>query len=261
MAQRILVVGGVAAGAGAAVKARRTDEDAEIILFERGPHPSFANCGLPYFVGGQIAEEEQLLVVAPERLRRRYRLDIRLRQEVTAINREAADDHGQGACNGTGLRRAVRPAGAGHGVAASPAVLARAQLPGVFTLTTVADAVAIRAYIEEHDAHYGAVLGGGYIGLESVEALVAMGLRDSLIERLDRLMPVLSPEMSVMIGKHLKENGVQVHLGHRGRIPAGRGTAEGPPFARRGGSPGGCHHHRRRGQARVGTGAPGGSGR
>ena len=85
-------------------------------------------------------------------------------------------------------------------------------LPGVFTLTTVADAQAIRDYVKANDAHYGAVLGGGYIGLESVEALVALGLKASLIERLDRLMPVMSPEMTAPVLGHLLENGVQVHL-------------------------------------------------
>ena len=212
MPKRILIVGGVAAGAGAAVKARRTDEQAEIVVFERGPHVSFANCGLPYYAGGIIEEREQLLVVAPERLRRRYRLDVRLGHEVTAINRAERLLEVRQVETGQTYREPYDRLILAPGSRPLRPPLPGIGLPGVFTLTTVADAQAIRDYVKANDAHYGAVLGGGYIGLESVEALVALGLKASLIERLDRLMPVMSPEMTAPVLGHLLENGVQVHL-------------------------------------------------
>lgn len=213
LSKRILIVGGVAAGASAAVKARRTDEHAEIIVFERGPHASFANCGLPYYLGGMIPEREQLLVVTADRLRRRYGLDIRLAHEVTAVDRKARTVAVRKAGSGETYTEAYDKLILATGSRPVRPSLPGVDLPGVFTLTTVEDAVAARAFAQEHEARFGVVLGGGYIGLESVEALAALGLRTALLERLDQVLPVLSPEMSAMIVDHLRDNEVRVHLG------------------------------------------------
>lgn len=213
MARKILIIGGVAAGASAAVKARRTDEDAEIVIIERGPYVSFANCGLPYFVGGAIAERDQLLVVSAERLRNRYRLDVRTEHEAVGLDRAAKTvrirDRAADRVYEETYDRLILATGSRPLLPEIPGL----RLPGVFTLATVADAESIREYIGKNRARYGAVLGGGYIGLECAEALAGLGLRVALIERLDRVMPVMSPEMAAPIAARLRENGVAVHLG------------------------------------------------
>lgn len=224
---KIVVVGGVAAGASAAVKARRTDERAEIVLLERGPHVSFANCGLPYYLGGVIQEREELLVVPPERLRRRYRLDVRLGHEAVALDREAGCVTVRRVDGGATYEEQYDRLILATGARPMRPPIPGADLPGVFTLADVASAVAARAYAQEARAHYGAVLGGGYIGLESVEALAALGLRVSLVERLDRILPAIGPEMSAPILAHLRENGVRVHLGAEVESIMGEGRVRG----------------------------------
>lgn len=213
MARKIVIVGGVAAGASAAVKARRTDEEAEIVLLERGPHVSFANCGLPYFAGGIIEDVEQLLVVTPERLRQRYRLDVRIGHEAVGIDRKKRLVRVKEATGGGEYEESYDYLVLATGSRPVRPNIPGMDLPGVFTMTTVADAAAVREYIGERGAHFGAVLGGGYIGLESVEALAAQGLRVALVERLDRIMPLMSPEMTAPVLAHLRENGVAIHLG------------------------------------------------
>jgi len=222
MGRKIVIIGGVAAGASAAVKARRTDEEAEIVLLERGPHVSFANCGLPYFISGVIGDREQLLVIPTERLAGRYMLDVRLRHEVIRIDRTAKTVEVRQSEDGRVYRETYDRLIIAAGSRPLLPELPGGKLAGVFTLSTVEDAVAIREYIQNNEVHFGAIIGGGYIGLECAEALVTLGLRVALLERLDQVMPTLSREMTAPIMAQLAGNGVDVHLSAEAEALLGR---------------------------------------
>jgi NADPH-dependent 2,4-dienoyl-CoA reductase/sulfur reductase-like enzyme/peroxiredoxin family protein/rhodanese-related sulfurtransferase/TusA-related sulfurtransferase len=211
-ARRIVIVGGVAGGASAAAKARRVSERAEIILFERGEHISFANCGLPYHIGGQISDRGRLLVQTPQAMARRFRVDVRTRSEVVRINRsqktvvvhDLAKD-----------RQYEQPYDA---LILSPgAEPVRPPIPGadrdsVFTLRTLADMDAIKAVVEGSQPKAAVVVGGGYIGLEMTEALVRRGLSVSLVELEPQVMGPIDPEMATPLHEHLKAQGVDLCL-------------------------------------------------
>ena len=222
MGRKIVIIGGVAAGASAAVKARRTDEEAEIVLLERGPHVSFANCGLPYFISGVIGDREQLLVIPTERLAGRYMLDVRLRHEAIRIDRTAKTVEVRQAEDGRAYRETYDKLIIAAGSRPLLPELPGGKLAGVFTLSTVEDAVAIREYIQNNEVHFGAIIGGGYIGLECAEALVTLGLRVALLERLDQVMPTLSREMTAPIMAQLAGNGVDIHLSAEAEVLLGR---------------------------------------
>jgi len=222
MGRKIVIIGGVAAGASAAVKARRTDEEAEIVLLERGPHASFANCGLPYLISGVIGDREQLLVIPTERLAGRYMLDVRLRHEAIRIDRAAKTVEVRQAEDGRVYRETYDKLVIAAGSRPLRPELPGGELAGVFTLSTVEDAVAIREYIQNNEVHFGAIIGGGYIGLECAEALVTLGLRVALLERLDQVMPTLSREMTAPIMAQLAGNGVDVHLSAEAEALLGR---------------------------------------
>jgi NADPH-dependent 2,4-dienoyl-CoA reductase/sulfur reductase-like enzyme/rhodanese-related sulfurtransferase len=210
--RRLVIVGGVAGGASAAARARRLSETAEIILFERGPHVSFANCGLPYFVGGEIARPEALLVQTPAGLRDRFNLDVRVRTEVTAIDR-------------SGCRVQVRELDTGREYAqpydalvlSTGAVPLRPPIPGMdrpghFTVRSIPDVDRIIAWIRESPAGHAVVIGGGYIGLEMVEQLKRRGLDVALVEALPQVMAPLDPEMAAWLHQELRARGVGLWL-------------------------------------------------
>jgi NADPH-dependent 2,4-dienoyl-CoA reductase/sulfur reductase-like enzyme/rhodanese-related sulfurtransferase len=227
MAKRVLIVGGVAGGASCAARLRRLDEHAEIVLLDRGPHVSFANCGLPYFVGNVIADERKLLVATAALFRERFDIDVRTRHEVLAIHR---------------LRRTVRvrdldaPGGPVErdepydALVLSPGAmpirppLPGIDLPGIFAVRTIPDSVRIRRWIEERSPHRALVVGGGFIGLEMAENLAARGLRTTVLEKLDQVMPPLDPEMAHVVAEHLRARDVVLHLGDGlARFEAGTG--------------------------------------
>lgn len=215
MGKRILVVGGVAGGAGAAVKARRTSEDAEIVIFERTPYVSWANCGLPYYIGGIIQRREELFIVNPGRLASRFNIDVRTRHEVTAIDR-------------SGKTISVRNLDTGDTrnerydalILATGSAPARPPIPGldgprVFTLVSVEDAERLQSFLEEHRPVNAAVIGGGFIGLETVEALLERGIAVTLVEMMDHLLPPVDSEMAEPLAIHLRDKGVRVLLGEK----------------------------------------------
>lgn len=223
---RIVIVGGVAAGAGAAVRARRVNESAEIVVLEAGNYVSFANCGLPYYVGGEIREEQQLLVQTPEQLWRRFRIQVRLRHKVTAIDREAQV-----------VRGVVLPSGDEFIEPYSALVLAcgsrpiRPPIPGldrpnVYQLRTVPDALTLRRVVEAARERSGGraravVVGAGFIGLEVVEALARQGLQVMLVEKAPQVLPPLDPEMAAMVAMSLRGEGIELVLGDGAREFAG----------------------------------------
>ena len=209
----IVVVGGVAGGASFAARMRRLDESADIIMLERGAHISFANCGLPYFISGEIPSRDKLLVSTPERFSRRFRVDVRVRNEVLSIDREGKKvevlDHATGRTYRQRYDRLVLSPGA------EPI---RPPLPGldnarVFSLRTVEDAQRVRQFVETHDPRDAVVVGGGFIGLEMVENLAHLGLHVTLVEMAEQVMLPLDPEMAEWLHQHLRLQGVDLMLG------------------------------------------------
>jgi len=170
---RLIVVGGVAAGASAAARARRLSESAEIIMIERGPHVSFANCGLPYHIGGVIHDRARLLVQTSDVFYKRFRIDTRVNQEVTAIDRGAktvtVHDRATDRTYTERYDALVLSPGAEPIRPPIPGV----DVPGVHTLRTMGDMDAIKAVVDEKAPRRAVVVGGGYIGLEMAEALRA----------------------------------------------------------------------------------------
>ena len=207
---RILVVGGVAAGASAATRARRCNEDAEIIIFEKGNYVSFANCGLPYYIGGVIEDRDDLLLVTPELFRERFAIDVRLQHEVLSINREKKTITVNSPA-GTAEEPYDKLILAAGGRPIQPPIPGT-QLDGVHTVFTVPDADRIVSALEAGTQNV-VIIGGGFIGLETAEAMLRKGVKTTLVERLPYVMNTMDPEFSEAAARHLREIGVDVRLG------------------------------------------------
>lgn len=207
---RILIVGGVAGGMSAAARARRRDEDAEIVVFERGDHPSFANCGLPYYVSGEIEDEDSLLVQTPESLKSALDIDVHVRHEVIGL--DPRERTVQVRHNGTTTVWNY------DALILSPGAKAlRPPLPGldssrVQTLRTVGDAARMRDEVESGAAR-AVVLGAGFIGLEAAEGLRMRGLRVDVVELASHVLPPLESELAAGVHDELRAMGVTVHAG------------------------------------------------
>jgi NADPH-dependent 2,4-dienoyl-CoA reductase/sulfur reductase-like enzyme/rhodanese-related sulfurtransferase len=210
--RRVLIVGGVAGGASCAARLRRLDETAEIVVFDRGPYVSFANCGLPYYVGNVILDEGKLLIASPELFRERFNVVVQTGTEATAIDRPrrtiAVRDVRTGATREERYDALVLSPGAAPIRPPLPGV----DLPGVFAVRSIPDSRRIRSWIAERKAMAAVVVGGGFIGLEMVENLIRRGLAVTVLEKLPQVMPPLDPEMAAPIMQHLEANGVQLHL-------------------------------------------------
>jgi NADPH-dependent 2,4-dienoyl-CoA reductase/sulfur reductase-like enzyme/rhodanese-related sulfurtransferase len=209
---RLLIVGGVAGGASAAARARRLSEAAEIVLFERGPDVSFANCGLPYHIGGEIADRAKLLVVTPERLKARYRLDVRIRSSVEAIDRGGKRVRVRDLETGREYDESYDKLILAPGAAPIRPPIPGANLPGIFTLRNLDDMDRIKAKVDQ-GVRRAVVVGAGFIGLELVENLVRRGIVTTLVELQDQLLPPLDKEMTAPILEILAKRGVTVVLG------------------------------------------------
>ena len=207
---KLVVVGGVAGGMSAAARARRLDESAEIIILDRGEHVSFANCGLPYFVGGEIENQQSLLVQTPASLKAALNLDVRVRHDVTAVNTEARTVT---VSTDAGTEQISYDA-----LILSPGALAiRPPLPGidsprVHTLRTVEDATTLRGLVTA-GARRAVVLGGGFIGIEAAEAPRLQGLETSVVELSPHVLPPFESELAHLITEELTGLGIAVHDG------------------------------------------------
>jgi len=210
---RILIVGGVAGGASCAARARRLSEDAEIIVFERGPFVSFANCGLPYYVGNVITHEKSLLVATPELFSKRFNIEVKVHSEVLAIDREKRELKVKNLLTGEVSAEIYDALVLAPGSAPIKPPLPGIDLPGIFTLRTIPDSNRMKDWIINKNVKRAVVVGGGFIGLETAENLVKRGLSVTIIEMLPQIMPPIDPEMAVPLQEHLKANGVTLHLG------------------------------------------------
>jgi NADPH-dependent 2,4-dienoyl-CoA reductase/sulfur reductase-like enzyme/rhodanese-related sulfurtransferase len=211
--RRVLIVGGVAGGASCAARLRRLDEPVEIVMFERGPYASFANCGLPYYVGNVIADERALLVASREMFRTRFNVDVQTETEVTDIDRRARTITVRDGRSGTSRTERYDALVLSPGAAPIRPPLPGVDLPGVFAVRTIPDSRRIRSWITERHATSAVVVGGGFIGLEMVENLLQRELAVAVLEKLPQLMPPLDPEMALPLREHLLAKGVQLQLG------------------------------------------------
>jgi len=208
---KLVIVGGVAGGASAAARARRLSEDSHIVLVERGPDVSFANCGLPYYLGGVIAERAKLLVITPERLQTRYRLDVRVRSNVEAIDRAAKTVRIRDLATGRVYDEPYDKLILAPGAAPLRPPIAGIDLPGVFTLRNLQDVDHIKAALDA-GVRQAVVVGAGFIGLELVENLVHRGIDTTLVELQDQVLPPFDREMTTPIAATLTDHGVRLIL-------------------------------------------------
>ncbi len=226
---KVIIVGGVAGGASCAARLRRLDEHAEIVMLERGPYVSYANCGLPYHVGGTIEQESSLLVATEQTFRDQFAIDCRTRCEVIGISPAEKTveikNHRTGEVTIESYDKLVLSPGAAPIRPPLPGI----DLPGVFSVRTVPDARAIREWLDRDAVERGGihaysgmqtvlppkqavVVGGGFIGLEMVENLIHRGLEVTLIERGNHVMPPLDPEMARLVEQYLVRHGVKLEL-------------------------------------------------
>ncbi len=211
--KRIVIVGGVAGGAAAAAKARRTDEHAEITMFERGPHVSFANCGLPYYVGGDIAERASLLLQTPDSFWRRFRVRVHVRHEVLAIDRVAQTVAVRNLETGATFQQPYDALVLAPGAGAIVPPLAGLPAKNAFVVKTVPDSDAVRLWLDEQKPTRAVVVGAGFIGLETAEALHQRGLHVTVVERQPQVLPALDADMAEHVAQRLRERGVALVLG------------------------------------------------
>lgn len=211
--KRIVIVGGVAGGASAAARARRLSESARIVVFERGPHVSFANCGLPYHIGGDIPDRRKLLVQTPESLRARFNLDIRVNVEVLSIDRTAKSVHVKERLTGREYDEPYDALVLSPGAEPVRLPVPGADDPRILTLRNLDDMDAILREADSATVEHALVVGAGYIGLEMAEAFEGRGLKVTLVERLPQVLSVADPEMVFPLQEELLRNNVTLRLG------------------------------------------------
>ena len=215
MAIKLLIIGGVAGGATAAARARRLNEHAEIILFERGEHISFANCGLPYYIGGIIEDRANLLVTTREAFMKRYKIDVRIGSQVLAIDRPERQVLVRDLASGVEYRESYDKIILAPGAEPIKPPLPGIDLDGIFHLRDIPDSDRIKTLIDLKKPETAIVVGGGFIGLEMAENLVHRGVKTTIVEMDEQVMAPLDSEMAGIIHGHLRDSGVTLELGQR----------------------------------------------
>jgi len=209
---KVLIVGGVAGGASAAARLRRLDENIEIIMFERGDYISFANCGLPYYIGGEITEKSALTLQTPKSFKARFNVDVRVNNEVVAINRQnktvSVKNHKTGEIYSETFDKLILSPGAAP---------VKPEIEGfdndkVFTLRNIPDTFRIKEYIEQKKPKSAVVVGGGYIGIEMAENLYCAGLEVTVVEFADHVIAPLDYDMACDVHNHITQKGVNLIL-------------------------------------------------
>lgn len=208
---KYIIVGGVAGGATAAARLRRVDETADILLLEKGPHISYANCGLPYYIGGVIAERDKLLVQTPEAFGKRFRIDVRVKNEVLAINAKAKTLTIRNA-DGKEYEEAYDKLLLSPGANPVKPPLEGIESEGIFTLRNVEDTDRIKAYVTGKQVKRAVVVGAGFIGLEMAENLHHAGIAVSVVEMGNQVMAPIDFSMAAHIHRHLIQKGVSLYL-------------------------------------------------
>jgi NADPH-dependent 2,4-dienoyl-CoA reductase/sulfur reductase-like enzyme/peroxiredoxin family protein/TusA-related sulfurtransferase/rhodanese-related sulfurtransferase len=212
MSQKVLIIGGVAGGASCAARLRRLDENAEIVLLERGPYISYANCGLPYHVGDVIKSRSALLLQTPEAMRQKFEVDVRVKNEAVAIDREAKTVTVKRTETGETYSESYDTLVISTGSSPMRPPIPGIDHPRIQSLWTVPDADTIRTLIKEQNVQSAVVVGGGFIGLEMAENLRHAGLAVTLVEMLDQVMAPLDYEMAQPLHENIRQNGVNLLL-------------------------------------------------
>jgi len=212
MGRKVIIVGGVAGGASAATRLRRLDEQAEIILVERDEYISFANCGLPYYIGETIKDREKLVVQTPQAMNARFAIDVRINSEVTAVNpvNKTVTIHSKD--------KGIYEESYDTLVLSPGAKPIRPNIPGInnsriFTLRNIPDTDRIKQIVDSQNSRRAVVIGGGFIGVEMAENLRERGLEVSLAEAAPHILAPFDSDMAILVEKELQENGVRLYLG------------------------------------------------
>ncbi|MCL2493474.1 MAG: FAD-dependent oxidoreductase, partial [Clostridiales bacterium] len=211
--KKILIVGGVAGGASAAARLRRLDEDAEIILFERGEFISFANCGLPYFIGGEIQSKSALSLQTPQSFNARFRVDVRTMQDVAAIDKAGKTVTVHDLKTGNSYEENYDKLILSPGAAPLVPPVEGAGNAKVFTIRNIPDTMRIKDYVNNEHPAEAVVMGGGYIGVEMAENLVRAGVEVTLVEMLNQVIAPLDFDMACDVHRHMRDKGVKLFLG------------------------------------------------
>ncbi|MBN1144402.1 MAG: FAD-dependent oxidoreductase [Bacteroidales bacterium] len=209
---KYLIVGGVAGGATTAARLRRLDEASEIIIFERGEYISYANCGLPYYIGGTISERDNLFVQTPESFSKRFNLEVRILSEVISINRGAKEVTVKDLRTGNEYNEHYDKLILSPGAEPVKPPLPGINQEGIFTLRNVPDTDKIKKYITEKNPRHAVVVGAGFIGLEMAENLHQYGLRVTIVEMAEQVMTPLDYSMAALVHQHLKTKNVEFYL-------------------------------------------------
>lgn len=210
---KVVIVGGVAGGATAAARLRRLDESAEIVVFERSGYVSYANCGLPYYIGGVITDRAELTLQTPESFWRRFRVDMRVRHEVTAIHPDTKTVDVKNLATGEVFAESYDKLILSPGARPTQPALPGVGIDRLFTLRTVEDTLKLREFIEQHHPRSAVLAGGGFIGIELVENLRDLGLDVTVVQRPKQLLNPLDADMAAFLHAQLREKGVKLMLG------------------------------------------------
>ena len=210
---KVVIVGGVAGGATAAARLRRLDESAEIVVFERSGYVSYANCGLPYYIGGVITDKAELTLQTPESFWRRFRVDMRVRHEVTAIHPDTKTVDVKNLATGEVFAESYDKLILSPGARPTQPALPGVGIDRLFTLRTVEDTLKLREFIEQHHPRSAVLAGGGFIGIELVENLRELGLDVTVVQRPKQLLNPLDADMAAFLHAQLREKGVKLMLG------------------------------------------------
>lgn len=213
MTDKLVIVGGVAGGATAAARARRLNENAQIIVFERGPYISFANCGLPYYIGEVIKKRDDLLVTDAESFSQRYNADVRPNCDITGIDRQNRQVMVHNLQTGEQYLESYGKLILSPGAEPIRPSFEGADGDNIFTLRNIPDTDRIKACVDENKPGRAVIVGGGFIGLEMIENLAFRGVQTILVEKLDQLMPPLDYEMAALLHAHLIEKKVECRFG------------------------------------------------
>lgn len=212
MSKKVLIVGGVAGGATTAARLRRLDENIEIIMFERGEYISFANCGLPYYIGGAIEERGALLVQTPEAMKARFNIDVRVKNEVLKVLPDTKEVEVKNLNTGEIYKESYDYLVLSPGSTPLKPPIPGIDAPNIFSLWNIPDTDAIKDYVTKNSLKKAIVVGGGFIGLEMAENLHSLGLEVSIVEMLDQVMAPVDFEMAQIVHEHLKSKDVNLHL-------------------------------------------------
>jgi NADPH-dependent 2,4-dienoyl-CoA reductase/sulfur reductase-like enzyme len=212
MTKKIVIIGGDAAGMSAASKAKKVNPDLDVIVFEKGPHISYAACGIPYYISGVVDDWKKLVILTPDEAIQKRHVDVRVHHEVLSIDPANRQVMARNLLGNESFFESYDKLIIATGAKPRVPQISGLDLPGVFMLRTIQDGIDIKSYIKENQPKSVVVVGGGYIGLEMVEAFRRLGLDVTVIEQLDRIMVSVDAEIATVIEEELHKNDVKIYL-------------------------------------------------